>query len=155
MFPQTRHRNIQWNVTDLLYPTPESYIQAPEVTYIHFALFFLELFCVCIHIHSYHYRYICLYKPDQTIIKTLYKFKMLCKLISYNFTILYFLYTFWIIFNHSFNEMLENTCIKEHFLSQSFCDWFSIWFHDSELLILVCLLGPTGVSEMPINYSAW
>ena len=157
MFPQTRHRNIKWNVTDLLYPTPELYTQCPEVTYVHFALFFLELFCVCIHKYTAITTDISVYISQIKQLSKHFtnKFKMLCKLISYNFTILYFLYTFWIIFNHSFIEMLENTCIKEHFLSQSSCDWFSIWFHDSELLILVCLLGPTGVSEMPINYSAW
>lgn len=73
MLPQTCQRNIKWNVTDLLYPTPESYTQSPEVTYVHFALF-LELFYVCIHKYiAINYRYICLYKPDQAIIKHLYK----------------------------------------------------------------------------------
>lgn len=74
MLPQAHQRNIKWNVTDLLYPTPESYPQSPEVTYVHFALFFLELFYVCIHKYTaINNRCICLYKPDQTIIKTLYK----------------------------------------------------------------------------------
>lgn len=121
MFPQTCQRNIKWNVTDLLYPTPESYTQSPEVTYVHFALFFLELFYVCIH------KYIAINTDISVYISQIKqlskhftnKYKMLYKLISYNLNILYFLYTFWIIFSHSFNEMLENTCINIFFPSLS------------------------------------
>ena len=100
MFPQTRHRNIKWNVTDLLYPTPELYTQCPEVTYVHFALFFLELFCVCIHKYTAITTDISVYVSQIKQLSKHFtnKFKMLCKLILYNFTILYFLYTFWIIY---------------------------------------------------------
>lgn len=126
MFPQTCQRNIKWNVTDLLYPTPESYTQSPEVTYVHFALFFLELFYVCIH------KYIAINTDISVYISQIKqlskhftnKYKMLYKLISYNFNILYFLYTFW-----SFSVIVSMRCWKIRVLTFSFLVFLWLVFH--------------------------